>query len=124
MIFSPQRQELTDSLNVARFLDGDVKSDLASYIENAVVSFQQSGFPDNLVNILMKSRISGWSDPILQCESKSCVLLIFGVGELFNSHPVDDSLSNIPVTDSLFVNIPVADSFDNIRMALAIHPLL
>ena len=68
MIFSPQRQELTDSLNVARFLDGDVKNDLASYIENAVVSFQQGWFPDTLVNILMKSRIPGWSDPIPICE--------------------------------------------------------
>ena len=65
MIFSLQRQELTDSQNVARFLDGDVKNDLASYIENAVVSFQQSGFPDNLVNILLKSC---WSDPNPQCE--------------------------------------------------------
>ena len=68
MIFSPQRQELTDSLNVARFLDGDVKNDLASYIENAVVSFKQSWFPDNLVNILLKSCIPGWSDPIPGCE--------------------------------------------------------
>ena len=51
-------------------------------------------------------------------------LCIFGVGEPFNSHPVADSLYDIPVTDSLFVNIPVADSFDNIQMALAIHPLL
>ena len=51
-----------------------------------------------------------------------CVLLIFGVGELFSSHPVAHSLFDIPVTDSLFVNIPVADSFDNIRVALAIPP--
>ena len=72
----------------------------------------------------MKSRIPGWSDPIPRCESKNCVLLIFGVGEPFNSHPGDDSLYDVPVTDSLFVNIPVADSFDNIRMALAKHPLL
>ena len=76
MIFSLQRQELTDSQNVARFLDGDVKNDLASYIENAVVSFQQSGFPDNLVNILMKSRIPGLSDPIPRCESKNCVCIV------------------------------------------------
>ena len=54
MIFSPQRKELTDSLNVARFLDGDVKNDLASYIENAVVSFKQRWFPDTLVNILYR----------------------------------------------------------------------
>merc|ERR1712223_501776 len=49
----------------SKFLDGDVKNDLASYIENAVVSVQQSGFPDNLVNILLKSC---WSDPIPRCE--------------------------------------------------------
>ena len=76
MIFSLQRQELTDSLNVARFLDGDVKNDLASYIENAVVSFQQSWFPDNMVNILMKSRIPGLSGSIPHCESKNCVCIV------------------------------------------------